>query len=308
MKEKTQKNWQAFILFLFAILIISSLAACFYIYSRIERNAKILDKLVMHDIAQQKDLTKIAAWQKNIIEQYIDTANLVLSDNKDTKTAILLLDAAKKYTDSSLNNKIIIDLDKNINTLKAINLVNIEELVARIDIIGQNINNLTIIPNTAIPNTAPVVTAHPTSSSSEIQGEQKHLDSTTTPKESKKPFSVNFSVERQALYGYSRHIFEQILKGLKDIVIVRHNALEPIVSLEQEATLRFNLNAKIMQMELAVMQKHDAIYHSCLTQITNLIRKYFICSSSEKDRILGELDELQKINLQPQLPKISISI
>ena len=103
MKEKTKKNWQAFILSIFATLIIGLFAACFYLNSQVEQNNKILAKLVVHDVAKQKDLIKIVTWQKNIIEQYADTANLVLSNDQDTKTAILLLDAAKKYTDNLAN-------------------------------------------------------------------------------------------------------------------------------------------------------------------------------------------------------------
>lgn len=274
MKEKTKKNWQAFILFIFAILIIGLFAACFYLNSQIEQGNKTLAKLEIQNIAKQKDSDMVEAWQKNIIEQYIDTANLVLSNNQDTKTAILLLGATRKYTDNSANKNIIINLDKNINLLKAINLVNIDELIARIDIISQSINSLSILPDT-IP----------------------------TPAKIKTPNNVKTHASYSQL---SKQFFDQVLKSLKDIVIIRHHALEPILLENQEAILRFNVNAKIMLMQLAVMQKHDAIYHSCLTQIAKLIKQYFVCSSDEKNNILKQLSELEKINLQPQMPKITL--
>lgn len=274
MKEKTKKNWQTFILFIFAILIAGLFVICFYLYNQIEQSNKTLAKLEIQNIAKQKDLAMVEAWQKNIIEQYVDTANLVLNNDQDTKTAILLLDSAKKYTNNLANKDIIIHLDKNINLLKAVNLVNTEELIARIDVIGQAINNLSMLPNT-VP----------------------------TPVKIKTPDNAKVPVKYSQL---SKQLFDRVLKSLKDIVIIRHHALEPILLENQEAILRFNVNAKIMLMQLAIMQKHDAIYHSCLVQIAKLIKQYFVCSSDEKNNILKQLSELEKINLQPQMPKITL--
>lgn len=277
MKEKTKKNWQVVALFLFAALIAILFAALFYLNNQIEQNNRLLIKLTSQNIAWQKDLTKIVSWQKNTIQQYVDTANLVLSSGQDIKSAILLLDTAKKYTDNLLDNNIIASLDKNINLLKAINSVNSEELIAKIDIIGQGLNNLAIIPNTALISPTKINTPN--------------------------------NIATQAKYPeVIRKFLDGLLKSLKDIVIIRRGVLEPIVFAEQEVALRFNLGAKIMQLQLAVLQKHDAIYHNCLTQVANLIKKYFICSSSEKNQLLKEIDELQKINLQPQLPKIILEI
>ena len=271
MKDKVKKNWQVAVLLILVIASVSLFVACFYLNQQVTQNQQALAKLEIHEIARQKEAEALVLLQKNIINQYVDTANLVLSSNQDTKTAILLLDAAKKYADS----QVLAGLDKKIALLKAINLVNGEELIAQMDIIGQSINSLSIIPNTA-PTAATKV---------------------TTP------------CQQSVAVKYSQIIskfWTQLLASLKDIVIIRHHDLEPYIYSQQEATVRFNLDAKLMQAQLAVIQKHDAIYHSCLTQMTNMIQKYFIGTSGEKEQVLQAIAQLQKINLQPQLPKITL--
>ena len=208
---------------------------------------------------ERKITNKTISLDKISIEHLIMTADLALSTTGDVNTAMEYLLAAKKYINLPA-------LDSDIAKLQAVPIVNIEELVLKIDTIRQQIDTLSMIPSKVVIMPTPE-------------------------------------------YAYTtKRFFSSIIGALKNIVIIRHQTIEPILPSEQLIVLRFNISAKLLQAELAASQKQNKLYHVCLAQAIDLISKYFVLSDGVAVNVLNSLQELQKINLWPNLPSLTESL
>jgi uroporphyrin-III C-methyltransferase len=211
-------------------------------------------------------------WKPIAVEHLVRMADLTLHTTGDVKTALAFLLAAKAYTDGPEALTINRTLNKDIVRLQNIPSVDVEELIFKIDMVSKQINTLIIMPT--------------------------HI--TATQKEPTK-------AKVQQLQSTLNHFFASVLKALKDIVIIRHQDVEPILPPEQVMTLRFNIHAKLLQAELAVMQRQNKLYQTCLTQVIGLINKHFVLNNGDTDNILHMLKGLQQVDLQPSLPSLTES-
>lgn len=232
----------------------------------------LIQNLQNQNEVQKQDYAKTTSWKPIAIEHLVRMADLTLNTNGDVKTALAFLVAAKKYTDDIEDSTINHALNKDIASLQAVSIVDPEELALTIDMISQQINTLSIIPSQAA--IAP-----------------------TTPQ----------PTESQPVQLLNR-LFASVVKALKDIVIIRHQATEPILPQEQATILRFNIQAKLLQAELAVMQRQNKLYQACLTQAIDLITKHFVSNNTATANVLHILQELQQTNLQPDLPTLTESL
>lgn len=87
-----------------------------------------------------------------------------------------------------------------------------------------------------------------------------------------------------------------VVKALKDIVIIRRQATGPIPTQEQVVSIRFEIQAKLLLAQLAVMQKQSKIYQACLAQVIDLVTKYFVRNDAAAN-VLRILQELQQTEL-----------
>lgn len=218
---------------------------------------------------QEQQVVAPAAPTQATIEHLIRMADLSLNTSNDIKTALTFLLAAKKYagdTNYALN--------KDIASLQAAAVIDTEELVLKIDAISQQVNTLVATPLKTTFNTPDA--------------------------------AINNNAATQFKYPHLlNQFFASVIQSLKNIVIIRHQSVEPMLQPEQAVFLRFNIQAKLLQAELAVMQRQNKLYQTSLAQVINLITKFFICNNTTATNILSTLQELQQINLSPDLPLLT---
>lgn len=221
----------------------------------------------------KEELIKTTDWKLITVINLVRMADLTLNTTGNVKAALAFLLTAKKYADDFSDPTIARVLNKDIAKLQAVPIVDFEELVIKIDAASKQIDNLPIIPPASVTAVTP-----------------------TEVTDAKKTSSL------------LNRFFTSFITALKNIVIIRHHATEPILPPEQVAILRFNIQNKLLQAELAVMQKQNKIYQMCLTQSIDLITKYFAENKNITTNILQTLKELRQINLQPELPQLSESL
>jgi uncharacterized protein HemX len=232
---------------------------------------ELQNEMQKQEVAKAKAKVQAQAmdWKPIAVGHLVRMADLTLNTTGDVKTALSFLVAAKKYTTDPETLAINRALNKDIIRLQAVPKVNVEDIVFKIDTISEKISALAITPThlTVLPGVPKKV------------GKQQ-------PKPVLKRFLIS------------------AVQALKDIVIIRHQDIEPILPPEQTITLRFNVQAKLLQAELAVMQRQDKLYQAYLAQVVGLINKYFVLNSATTNSVLRMLEGLQQINLQPKLPEL----
>lgn len=214
--------------------------------------------------------SKNSNWKIITIEQLVRMADLSLTTTKDTKTALSYLLTAKKYTKDS-DTTMQHALNKDIANLQAVPIINQEEILLKIETLNQQINSL---------SARPAATTEPTPTTAQPQQTTNKI----------------------------KNALENILQGLKDIVIIRHQTTEPLLPPEQITILRLMIQTKLLQTELAVMQKQNELYQQCLEQTITLISNYSVPNDPTTTNILKTLKELQQVDLQPTLPSLTESL
>lgn len=84
---------------------------------------------------------------------------------------------------------------------------------------------------------------------------------------------------------------------LKEIVSIRRQTVEPLPLPEQMLTLRLNIQTKLLQAEMAVLQQNQQLYLDALNQVSHWIAKYFVIDTQNSQQLLHTLSELQKVDL-----------
>ncbi|CAL7962000.1 uroporphyrin-III C-methyltransferase [Gammaproteobacteria bacterium] len=240
--------------------------------SKLTQGQAVIQDLQNQNEVQKQDYAKATSWKPIAIEHLVRMADLTLNTTRDVKTALVFLLAAKKYTNETKELVISHALNKDIASLQAVAIVNPEELVLKIDMVSRQVDTLPVTPSQAVIGSI-------------------------TP----------MATESQPARLLNR-LFVSVVKALKDIVIIRHQTTEPILPPQQATILRLNIQAKLLQAELAVMQRQNKLYQVCLTQVVDLITKYFACNDAATIDVLHVLQELQQTNLQPDLPALTESM
>lgn len=205
------------------------------------------------------------------IAKLVKMADFILLANDDVKGAIDLLTTARQYAGTKYV-AINYALTKDIATLQAATKVDLVNLLARLDVINQQIFDLPLLP------------------------QQKSLTAALPPA----PTTMALPLWRK--------LGTSILTTLKELVIVRHHVVEPLPLPEQMLTVRLNIQAKILQAEWAAIHKNNQLYQSCLVQISDWIARYFALNGTNANTVLNTLKELQKINVQTQIPGLQASL
>ncbi|EWH01480.1 uroporphyrinogen-III C-methyltransferase, partial [Halomonas sp. BC04] len=94
---------------------------------------------------------------------------------------------------------------------------------------------------------------------------------------------------------------------LKDLVVIRHHdeALETLVTPEQESYLRQSARLVLEQAQLALLQEEQALYEASLDKALTLIGAYYDTERSEVQAVIERLEELKGETIRPELPDIS---
>lgn len=96
---------------------------------------------------------------------------------------------------------------------------------------------------------------------------------------------------------------------LKDLVVIRHHdeALETLVTPEQESYLRQSLRLVLEQSQLALLNEEQELYEASIDKALELLNGYYDTSREEAQSVISRLQELQQAQIKPELPDISAS-
>ncbi|MCL7945595.1 uroporphyrinogen-III C-methyltransferase [Marinobacter sp. ATCH36] len=122
--------------------------------------------------------------------------------------------------------------------------------------------------------------------------------------------SDNAAGNTDSVPGLMAEGWNKVKDTLSQVVVVRRldEPVKPLLSPEQSAYARLNLQLMLEEAELAVLRGHQELYSRSLTKASNAINNWY---DSSNDRIIAlsqSLDELSEKNVDPELPDISRSL
>ncbi|HSP32512.1 MAG TPA: uroporphyrinogen-III C-methyltransferase [Halomonas sp.] len=96
---------------------------------------------------------------------------------------------------------------------------------------------------------------------------------------------------------------------LKDLVVIRHHdeAMEALITPEQESYLRQSLRLVLEQSQLALLNEEQELYEASIDKALQLLNDYYDTSREEAQGVISRLQELKQAQVKPELPDISAS-
>lgn len=96
---------------------------------------------------------------------------------------------------------------------------------------------------------------------------------------------------------------------LKDLVVIRQHdeALETLITPEQESYLRQSLRLILEQSQLALLKEEQELYEASIDKALELLNGYYDTEREETQSVIARLQELKQTQVQPELPDISAS-
>lgn len=96
---------------------------------------------------------------------------------------------------------------------------------------------------------------------------------------------------------------------LKDLVMIRHHdeAMETLVTPEQESYLRQSLRLIIEQAQLALLKEEQPLYEASIDKALALLNGYYDVEREATQSAIARLQELKQAEIEPELPDISAS-
>lgn len=118
--------------------------------------------------------------------------------------------------------------------------------------------------------------------------------------------AVTSSIEQPPSGTFQRQL-ARFGEELKDLVMIRHHdeALEALVTPEQESYLRQSLRLILEQAQLALLKEEQGLYEASIDKALELINGYYDTSRQEAQRVIERLEELRDVTVEPELPDIS---
>ncbi|OZT74428.1 hypothetical protein CE457_09805 [Vreelandella boliviensis LC1] len=119
---------------------------------------------------------------------------------------------------------------------------------------------------------------------------------------------VTSSVEQPPTGTFQRQL-ARFGEQLKDLVVIRHHdeALEALITPEQESYLRQSLRLVLEQTQLALLNEEKELYDASIDKALQLLNDYYDTSREETQSVITRLQELQQAEVKPELPDISAS-
>ena len=104
--------------------------------------------------------------------------------------------------------------------------------------------------------------------------------------------------------------WHKVKQTLSQVVVVRRldEPVKPLLSPEQSAYARLNLQLMLEEAELAVLRGHQQLYSRSLTKASNAINNWYDSSNTRIIALSQTLEELSQKNVDPELPDISRSL
>ncbi|MEC9483212.1 MAG: uroporphyrinogen-III C-methyltransferase, partial [Halomonas sp.] len=97
---------------------------------------------------------------------------------------------------------------------------------------------------------------------------------------------------------------------IKELIVVRRHdqALEALMTPEQESYLRQNVRLQLEQAQLAVLQANPELYRASLEKAITLLEGYYDVEREDVQNLIATLRSLLDRTIRPELPDISASL
>lgn len=120
--------------------------------------------------------------------------------------------------------------------------------------------------------------------------------------------AVNSGIEQPPTGTFQRQL-ARFGEELKDLIVIRKHdeALETLVTPEQESYLRQSLRLVLEQSQLALLKEEQTLYEASIDKALELINGYYDTEREESQSVIARLQELKQAQIQPELPDISAS-
>jgi uroporphyrin-III C-methyltransferase len=118
--------------------------------------------------------------------------------------------------------------------------------------------------------------------------------------------AVTSSIEEPPTGTFQRQL-ARFGEELKDLVVVRHHdeALEALITPEQESYLRQSLRLVLEQTQLALLNEEKELYDASIDKALQLLNDYYDTTREETQSVIARLEELKQAEVKPELPDIS---
>lgn len=96
--------------------------------------------------------------------------------------------------------------------------------------------------------------------------------------------------------------------GLYIRIREHNNETGPLLSPDEQRYIKQNLRFRLEQAQLAVLQQHQAVYKSSLSDAKNWVQQYYVMDSQSKKKLIGQMDELLRHNVERPVPDMDASL
>jgi uroporphyrin-III C-methyltransferase len=247
--------------------------------NELQQEVKVNEIAVQHLLDLSNAGTNIALPQ---IEYLIKLANIDLTLNNNIPLAIRALQTADNAA-AKLSDPAIVGLRRalqhDIGALQAATVVDVPGIMMRLDNVSDQVANLPIIPE-ALPKAA----------------EQNSAKQNIEP-----------AVPPQSMWQKFYHF---TLAKLSNIIVIQHHEqpVPALLSASEQIYLAQNIQLLLDQAKWSVLYDDADIYSQSLVRANKMVKIYFSHNQTVVDKLSNELQDLQKINLKPTIPDISMSI
>lgn len=110
--------------------------------------------------------------------------------------------------------------------------------------------------------------------------------------------------------GMLAKAWQKFKSTLMQVVVVRRldESVKPLLSPDQSAYARLNLQLMLEEAEMAVLRGNQPLYERALAKARATVGDWYDSSNSRVNALASTLDELAKRNVSPDLPDISQSL
>lgn len=104
--------------------------------------------------------------------------------------------------------------------------------------------------------------------------------------------------------------WQQTRDTLSSVIVVRRldTPVKPLLSPDQSAYARLNMQLMLEEAELAVLRGYQTLYDRALTKASNALDEWYDGSNERIRALRASLDELKGKSINPALPDISQSL
>lgn len=216
-------------------------------------------------------------WKVSEVEYLLSVANHRLMLEKDVQTAQTALQDADKRL-SAIGDPGLIPIRNTvaseIGLLKQVSLPDIAGMAAKLTTVAENIEKLSFVKSAR---------------------ELSSIDKTST--ETGESKQANF-VSR---------VIKDITSGLFTIQRT-DEPVEPLLPPHEKQYLKHNLNLKVEQARVALLNRETELFRKNLSAIETWTTKYFETQDTSAVSLLTTVEELKQVELQPSIPDISNSL